>query len=58
MLATLSRLSERPCSRAARKPEAVFLPHMIGTDGRTLLEHASEILPPAQDKVVQLGAPR
>jgi hypothetical protein len=31
---------------------------MIGADGRTLLEHASEILPPAQDKIVHLGAPR
>jgi hypothetical protein len=38
--------------------EAVFLPHMIGTDGRTFLERAKDELPPVEDKVVMLGGPR
>jgi hypothetical protein len=35
--------------------EAVFMPFMLANDGRTLLEHANDMLPPAQqDKVVKL----
>ncbi len=34
--------------------EAVFMPYMLTADGRTLLERASEMLPPAQDKIVRL----
>jgi hypothetical protein len=38
--------------------EAVFMPFMLGTDGRTLIERANDLLPPAQDKIVKLVGPR
>jgi len=34
--------------------EAIFMPHMLANDGRTLLEHANDMLPPVQDKVVKM----
>jgi hypothetical protein len=39
--------------------EAVFMPFMLATDGRTLIEHADDMLPPAtQTEVVQIVGPR
>jgi hypothetical protein len=38
--------------------EAVFMPFMLAHDGRTLIEHAKDLLPPSEDKVVKLVGPR
>jgi hypothetical protein len=42
-----------------RSFEAVFMSHMLTSDGRPLIERISELLPtPDDEKVVQLPAPR
>jgi hypothetical protein len=38
--------------------EAVFLPFMLGSDGRPLMERAVELLPKPEDRVVTLTATR
>jgi hypothetical protein len=38
--------------------EAVFMPFVLTSDGRTLLERAAEVLPPIEDKIVKLAGPR
>jgi hypothetical protein len=39
--------------------EAVFLPYMLTSDGRPLIERVGEMLPQADDdKIVQIGAPK
>jgi hypothetical protein len=39
--------------------EAVFMPFMLAHDGRTLAEHAKDLLPPSsENKVVQITGPR
>jgi hypothetical protein len=38
--------------------EAVFMPFMLANDGRTLIEHTKDLLPPSDDKVVKLAGPR
>jgi len=39
--------------------EAVFMPHMLTSDGRPMIERAQDLLPaPAEQKVVSLLSPR